>query len=124
MLQPSVPAWFEIPAQDLDRAFRFYESVLDAKLTREDQGSLRMAVFPHAEPYPSGALVKAGQLIAAALTGGPRLGFVPNLLMWAALVAGALLGAVAYHWINLAAIWFAAAFALALSAVVALTVHR
>ena len=38
MLQPSVPAWFEIPAQDLDRASRFYESVLDAKLTREDQG--------------------------------------------------------------------------------------
>ena len=74
--------------------------------------------------YVTGALVKAGQLIAAALTGGPRLGFVPNLLMWAALVAGALLGAVAYHWINLAAIWFAAAFALALSAVVALTVHR
>jgi predicted enzyme related to lactoylglutathione lyase len=59
MLQPSVPAWFEIPAQDLDRASRFYESVLDAKLTREDLGSLRMAVFPRAEPYPSGALVKA-----------------------------------------------------------------
>jgi uncharacterized membrane protein YoaK (UPF0700 family) len=74
--------------------------------------------------YVTGALVKAGQLIAAALTGGPRLGFLPNLLMWAALVAGSLLGAFGYHWINLASIWFAAGFALALSAIVALTVHR
>jgi uncharacterized membrane protein YoaK (UPF0700 family) len=42
---------------------------------------------------------------------------VPNLLLWAALVTGALCGALAYHWINLAAIWFAAGAALALSGV-------
>ena len=59
MLQPNVPAWFEIPAQDLDRASRFYESVLQAQLTREDQGSIRMAVFPHDKSLASGALVKA-----------------------------------------------------------------
>jgi len=40
----------------------------------------------------------------------------------AALVAGSLCGALAYYWINLAAIWFAAA-ALALSAIVAATIH-
>ncbi len=74
--------------------------------------------------YITGALVKAGQLIAAALTGGAPLDWVPNVLLWAALVVGAVLGAMAYHWINLAAIWFAAGFALALSAVVAVTVHR
>ncbi|HZR86496.1 MAG TPA: YoaK family protein [Bradyrhizobium sp.] len=74
--------------------------------------------------YITGALVKAGQLIAAALTGGAPLAWVPNVLLWAALVVGAVLGAVAYHWINLAAIWFAAGFALALSGVVAVTVHR
>jgi hypothetical protein len=34
-----------------------------------------------------------------------------------------LCGAVAYHWINLAAIWFAAASALALSAILAATIH-
>jgi uncharacterized membrane protein YoaK (UPF0700 family) len=39
--------------------------------------------------------------------------------MWAALVAGAVCGASAYHWINLAAIWFAAALALILSGIVA-----
>ena len=74
--------------------------------------------------YVTGALVKVGQLIAAALTGGGRLAWAPNLLLWAALVAGSLCGALAYHWINLGAIWFACGLALALSAIVAVTIHR
>jgi uncharacterized membrane protein YoaK (UPF0700 family) len=74
--------------------------------------------------YVTGALVKVGQLAAAAMTGGARWAWVPNLLLWAALVAGASCGTLAFHWINLAAIWFAAAAALALSAAVAVTVHR
>jgi uncharacterized membrane protein YoaK (UPF0700 family) len=74
--------------------------------------------------YVTGALVKVGQLIAAALTGGERFAWVPNLLLWAALVLGSLCGALAYHWINLAAIWFAAATALGLSALVAATTKR
>jgi uncharacterized membrane protein YoaK (UPF0700 family) len=73
--------------------------------------------------YVTGALVKAGQLLAEALTGGARWGWAPNLLLWAALVAGSLCGALAYHWINLAAIWFAAGAALALSAKTAATIH-
>ena len=71
--------------------------------------------------YVTGALVKAGQLIAAALSGGARWSWVPNLLLWAALVTGSLCGALAYHWLHLAAIWFAAGAALTLSAVLALT---
>ena len=74
--------------------------------------------------YVTGALVKVGQLIASALTGGEPFGWVPNLLLWAALVIGSVCGALAYHWINLAAIWFAAGLALALSAIVAATIHR
>ena len=74
--------------------------------------------------YVTGALVKVGQFAAAALKGGPRWGWVSNLLLWAALVAGSVCGGLAYLWINLAAIWFAAAGALALSAIVAVTVHR
>src|ERR1700738_4910715 len=74
--------------------------------------------------YVTGALVKVGQLAAAALTGGARWAWAPNLLLWAALVAGASCGTLAFHWINLAAIWFAAAAALALSAIVAVTIHR
>jgi uncharacterized membrane protein YoaK (UPF0700 family) len=73
--------------------------------------------------YVTGALVKVGQLAAVALSGGARWGWAPNLLLWAALVAGSLCGALAYHWINLAAIWFAAGSALVLSAIVAATIH-
>jgi uncharacterized membrane protein YoaK (UPF0700 family) len=73
--------------------------------------------------YVTGALVKVGQSVAAALKGGARWSWAPNLLLWAALVAGSALGALGYHWINLAAIWFAAGAALALSALVAATIH-
>jgi uncharacterized membrane protein YoaK (UPF0700 family) len=69
--------------------------------------------------YVTGALVKAGQLIASALTGGARWVWLPNILLWAALVLGALGGALAYRWINLAAVWFAAGIAFVLSALVA-----
>jgi uncharacterized membrane protein YoaK (UPF0700 family) len=71
--------------------------------------------------YVTGALVKVGQLAAVALTGGARWGWAPNLMLWAALVSGSVCGALAYHWLNLAAIWFAAAAALALSGIVAAT---
>jgi uncharacterized membrane protein YoaK (UPF0700 family) len=74
--------------------------------------------------YVTGALVKVGQLIAAVLTGGARFAWVPNLLLWAALAVGSVCGALAYQWINLAAIWFAAATALTLCALVAATIHR
>lgn len=59
MLQKSVPAWFEIPARDFDRAVRFYESLLGATLVRDDMGSMLVAVFPHEKPAPTGAVVKA-----------------------------------------------------------------
>jgi uncharacterized membrane protein YoaK (UPF0700 family) len=66
--------------------------------------------------YVTGALVKAGQLLAASLTGGKPFGWVPNILLWAALVAGSAGGALIYQRIGLAAIWFAAAAALVISA--------
>jgi uncharacterized membrane protein YoaK (UPF0700 family) len=68
--------------------------------------------------YITGALVKVGQLAAAALTGGRRWAWLPHLLLWASLVVGAIGGAGAYRWINLSAIWFAAAVALMLSGIV------
>jgi uncharacterized membrane protein YoaK (UPF0700 family) len=74
--------------------------------------------------YVTGALVKAGQLLAVSLTGGPRWDWVPNLLLWAALVAGSAAGALAYLKLNLAAIWFAAGAALALAAIIAVAMRR
>jgi uncharacterized membrane protein YoaK (UPF0700 family) len=74
--------------------------------------------------YVTGALVKVGQLLAAAITGGPRWGWLPNLLLSAGLVAGAVVGALAYRSFNLGAIWFAALVALALAAMVAASAKR
>src|ERR1700759_2907238 len=50
--------------------------------------------------YMTGALVKVGQLAATALTGGRRWGWLPNLLLWAALVLGASGGALGYERIH------------------------
>jgi uncharacterized membrane protein YoaK (UPF0700 family) len=74
--------------------------------------------------YVTGALVKVGQLLAAAMTGGPRWGWLPNLLLWAALVVGAVAGALAYARFNLGAIWFAAAVAFVLAAMIAAGAKR
>jgi uncharacterized membrane protein YoaK (UPF0700 family) len=74
--------------------------------------------------YITGALVKVGQLAARALTGGARWAWAPNLLLWAALVAGSACGALAYAWVNLGATWLAAAAALGLSGIVAAPARR
>ena len=58
MLQPTVPAWFEIPTRDMGRAVRFYESVLQTRLRREAMGEIELAVFPHEKPAPTGALAQ------------------------------------------------------------------
>jgi len=74
--------------------------------------------------YVTGALVKVGQLMATALTGGARWAWAPNLLLWAAMVTGSVCGALAYSWINLDAIWFAAGIALILCGMVVVTARR
>ncbi len=65
MLQPSVPAWFEIPSADFDRAVRFYEKVVDARLLREEMGPMTLGIFPHEKPQASGAVVKAPGYVPA-----------------------------------------------------------
>ena len=74
--------------------------------------------------YMTGALVKVGQGLAAAITGGPRWTWLPNVLLWAALVAGSLLGAIAYQQINLLSIWFASGTTLLLGIVLAIAQWR
>lgn len=58
MLNPNVPAWFEIPASRLDRAQKFYETILGVNLRREAMGASELAVFPSGgKPHASGALI-------------------------------------------------------------------
>ncbi|WP_165187375.1 YoaK family protein [Caulobacter soli] len=59
--------------------------------------------------YMTGALVKAGQRIATALTGGDRWAWGPYTLLWAGLSLGGALGAAAYLWFGVLALWAAAA---------------
>ena len=49
-------SWFEIPVTDMDRAQRFYETVLGRSLRREDFGGVTLAVFPYDEPATGGCL--------------------------------------------------------------------
>jgi predicted enzyme related to lactoylglutathione lyase len=53
--------WFEIYVQDMDRARRFYETVLGTKLERLDTGDLEYWAFSSAmgQPGTAGALVQA-----------------------------------------------------------------
>ena len=63
------------------------------------------------------ALVRIGQGLATAIAGGARLGWLPDLLLWVALVAGGTAGAALEARWGSAALWMpaAASFVLALS---------
>ncbi|WP_262331424.1 YoaK family protein [Bosea sp. BH3] len=65
--------------------------------------------------YMTGTLVKLGQRIAAATLGGPKRAFLRHFLLWLGLMGGAFVGAFVHSRIGLAAIWVAAAAALALT---------
>lgn len=51
--------WFEIPVSDIDRAGKFYESILDVSLIPMDMPDMKMRAIPGAEGNPIGALVEA-----------------------------------------------------------------
>lgn len=54
--------WFEIPVKDLDRAAKFYSTVLGIELGEMNGPSGPMKTFQHGE-MPIGALVKGPQFI-------------------------------------------------------------
>lgn len=62
--------------------------------------------------YMTGALVKIGQRLAQAMTGGPKFGWLPYALLWAGLIAGGVAGGLAHAVLGLHALWPAAAYAL------------
>jgi uncharacterized protein len=62
--------WFEIPVADLDRAQRFYETLLAAKLQRESMGSEQMAIFPsEGDNAVSGCLNRGAEGVAPSRAG-------------------------------------------------------
>lgn len=60
--------WFEIPAADLPRATRFYQTLLGKELKSETIGSEKLAIFPYSQPGVGGCLI-AGKRYAPAADG-------------------------------------------------------
>jgi len=52
--------WFEIPVKNLDRAIKFFEKVFDVRLSPEEMGGMKMALFPFTQDAPgaAGSLIK------------------------------------------------------------------
>jgi len=65
--------------------------------------------------YMTGTLVKLGQRIARALTGGPRMDWAPYALLWLGLAGGAIAGAMLWPHFGLGGLWLAAAWAVVLA---------
>ena len=53
----SVINWFDIPAIDLERAIKFYETTLGIKLIAENMLGAQMAIFPAQPGEATGALM-------------------------------------------------------------------
>jgi len=53
-MEENAVGWFEIPVTDMQRAIKFYETVLNIKLTHQNFGGLEMAWFPHGKGYGAG----------------------------------------------------------------------
>ena len=63
-------AWFEIPAVDLQRARRFYETIFAIEMRPLDAGQLQMALFP-----TRGALCQLASHYKPSADQGPLLYF-------------------------------------------------
>ncbi|MED5537291.1 MAG: YoaK family protein [Pseudomonadota bacterium] len=68
--------------------------------------------------YMTGTLVKLGQALAGAVKGGDRHAYKAYLTLWAGLSVGAVLGALTFGRLGLAALWPAAGFAVLMALVV------
>jgi predicted enzyme related to lactoylglutathione lyase len=61
--RPHAAVWIEIPANDIDRATRFYETILATDLRRRTIGPSELAVLPYGEAGSGGAIVKSADLV-------------------------------------------------------------
>ena len=68
-------SWFEIPAVDLDRAARFYETILGIQLNPMDLAQIRMRMFPVDDPMTGvgGAIVYAEGFYEPSAIAGPLI---------------------------------------------------
>jgi predicted enzyme related to lactoylglutathione lyase len=67
-------SWFEIPADDLARAQKFYEAIFDIKMVPLDMPQFKMRMFPIENPMDiGGALCHAPGFYKPSTTDGPLI---------------------------------------------------
>ena len=72
MIFKNAISWFEIPALDLDRAQKFYETIFDIQMTPMDMPQLQMRLFPVEDPMNiSGAICNSGDFYKPSADSGP-----------------------------------------------------
>jgi uncharacterized protein len=64
-------SWFEIPTTDIDRAARFYETILGISIFPMDFPNIKMRMFPMEADGVGGALVDSGGFHLPSDTHGP-----------------------------------------------------
>ena len=68
-------SWFEIPATDLPRAQKFYETIFGIQLMPMDMDNIKMRMFPLDDMMTQvgGAIVESGGFHKPSLTEGPLI---------------------------------------------------
>jgi predicted enzyme related to lactoylglutathione lyase len=67
-------SWFEIPATDLNRAQKFYESIFGISMTPMDLANIKMRMFPLEDMMGvGGAIVDSGGFHTPSATDGPLI---------------------------------------------------
>ncbi len=68
-------SWFEIPATDLTRATKFYETIFDTQLIPMDMPAIRMRMFALTDMMSGvgGAVVDSGNSYKPSATDGPLI---------------------------------------------------
>src|SRR4029079_8960178 len=68
-------SWFEIPATDLERAQKFYESIFGISLVPMDLPNIKLRMFPIDDPMVGigGAVVKSDGFHKPSATDGPLI---------------------------------------------------
>lgn len=74
MIFKNAISWFEIPATDLNRAQKFYETIFDIQMIPLDTPALKMKLFPLENMADvGGALVDSGGFHKPSATDGPLI---------------------------------------------------
>lgn len=68
-------SWFEIPATDIDRAQKFYETIFGIQMVPMDLENIQMRMFPLDDPMKGvgGTLVKTDGFHVPSATDGPLI---------------------------------------------------